>query len=633
MIDLLRSLFPKNTRRQTDEETDQKPAPLPQEAVKTEPDNREAPQGEGLYPPWAALPPRGVSPILEGLAPEQQEAVDTRHRYALVYAGPGAGKTLVLVRRAAWMVESLEVPPGDIALITFTRKAAGEMRSRLDAQLGGKAGAIFVGTFHSYALHLLQSAGLDLGELLTEEEAVKRFAKALEAVRGTKVGDMEAGRVMGVIGRKLGLGQRLSPEEGAAYSLYQEEKEREGKLDFEDLLNLPLQHKGALLRARPHLLVDEYQDSNWGQLRLIRATAETLFAVGDPKQSIYGWRGADPSLILRFEEHFPGAKVYTLSLNHRSARRVVEVADAFIAALPGAEDIPKGQKAVQPELGSVAFLPSANPEEDIRLATEAVAALTKRYPLSAIAVLYRSRSPKGFPVEKKLSEALFAANVPQGHPEPLGKQLEYKIFFSLVELALFPQNPSAARRLGEVRVLPMEIRQALKETGTLPKRTYTSKGQALLEVYRGLKEMVGDISGMLPLLEGPALVEAISITKERLAAALAVAQTLRDLFVETLEKGGGNLLDFFDTLWERAGGVYPSGVATLTAHASKGLEWPAVVVLGVRDGFFPASGSLTEEGFLLYVAMTRARETLVLVGDPHSRFGRLLPPLEGLEAI
>lgn len=574
---------------------------------------------------WPEVPGMEAFPrILGGLSEEQREAVTTRHSHALVYAGPGAGKTLVLVRRTAWMVEALNVPPGDIALITFTRKAAGEMRSRLDAQLGEKAAAIFVGTFHSYALHLVQSAGLEIGELLGEDDILKRFGEAMASLLGRKPEAHEVARMLGSVQRKLGFGQKLSPEEEEVYRRYQENKRQDGKADFEDLLQLPILHQGALLRARPHLLVDEYQDSNWAQLRLIKATAKTLFAVGDPKQSIYAWRGADPSLIQRFTEHFPGAKVYTLTLNHRSAQKVVEVADAFIRLLPGTEGIPKGQRPVRAEVGSVSFVPSKSPQEDIEATVKAVQSLAERFPLTSIAILYRSRKPKGFPLEKRLSEALFAAGVPQGQPDPLPELTEYRIFFSLLELVLFPGNREAARRLLEVRVLPSEIRQGLKREGRIPESAYHPRAQAIIQLYRALKGVVEDIGDMPTILGSPYFREAITVSQDRLAVALSVAQSIGELFVETLERGGGNLLDFFDTLWERAGGVYPVGVAVLTAHAAKGLEWPAVVVVGVRDGFFPASGPLNEEGFLFYVAMTRAREELVLVGDPHSRFGRMV---------
>lgn len=580
-----------------------------------------AKQEEHLFS-WKEVSWEGaLSKLIEGLSDEQKGAITTKERWVLVNAGPGAGKTLTLVRRVAWMVE-MGIPPGEIALITFTRKAASEMRSRLNALMGGKAEAIFVGTFHSYGLHLLTLVG-ETATLLTEEEAMRLFGEAVGEVKG-RVSQNEVLRIFSSIGRKTGYGQLLSEEESSIWQAYLRRKG--DRMDFEDLLSKPLSRKEALELARPHLLVDEFQDVNWPQIRLIQATAKSLFAVGDIKQSIYSWRGADPSLMREFLKYFPDGKIYYLTLNHRSSQEIVRVANAFAEAIPGTKDIPKTQKATRGEVGWFSFRPSMSLEEDVEVAVEAVKAMMERYGPSGVAVLYRSRSARGKNLEEALSKRFYEEGVPVGDMGKLTDRLEYSVFFGLLELVLFPGNREVASRLESIKALPMEIRQSLREKASLPDRAFTAKGKAILSLYQGLQESVEDAVNLMPFLSppSPTLIEAIALSEARKGQALAVAKTLSELYLDGLGEGVVNLLDLLDFLWERAPGVTPDGPSLLTIHAAKGLEWPAVVVVGLREGLFPANNApLLEEYFLAYVAITRGREEVLVVGDPSSRFGAI----------
>jgi DNA helicase-2/ATP-dependent DNA helicase PcrA len=298
--------------------------------------------------------------LLRGLNPEQQEAVVTTEGPVLVVAGPGSGKTRVLTHRIAYLIEVLNVPPERIMAVTFTNKAAREMRDRIGRLLGGRdLVGLEMGTFHAFGARLLRrNPGLVADRLgilpnfliYDDADQIDLAKKAILAV-GLDPKQVAPRRMLSRISQAKSL--LLSPAEvmneassyddeiiGRVYRDYQRLLRQVNGVDFDDLLGLPIQlfdQAPSLLERYQELyqyiLVDEYQDTNRVQYVLVSALAarhRNLFVVGDPDQSIYAWRQADIRNILDFEKEFPDAKEIHLELNYRSTRRIVEIADRVI---------------------------------------------------------------------------------------------------------------------------------------------------------------------------------------------------------------------------------------------------------------------------------------------------------------
>ena len=298
--------------------------------------------------------------LLRGLNPEQQEAVVTTEGPVLVVAGPGSGKTRVLTHRIAYLIEVLNVPPERIMAVTFTNKAAREMRDRIGRLLGGRdLVGLEMGTFHAFGARLLRrNPGLVADRLgilpnfliYDDADQIDLAKKAILAV-GLDPKQVAPRRMLSRISQAKSL--LLSPAEvmneassyddeiiGRVYRDYQRLLRQVNAVDFDDLLGLPIQlfdQAPSLLERYQELyqyiLVDEYQDTNRVQYVLVSALAarhRNLFVVGDPDQSIYAWRQADIRNILDFEKEFPDAKEIHLELNYRSTRRIVEIADRVI---------------------------------------------------------------------------------------------------------------------------------------------------------------------------------------------------------------------------------------------------------------------------------------------------------------
>ena len=297
---------------------------------------------------------------LAGLNPQQREAVAAVNGPVLILAGAGSGKTRVITHRIAHLVLDLGVPSRQILAVTFTNKAAAEMRARVEALVGDRPLEAWVSTFHSFCVRLLRrearAAGLDPGFLIYDEDdqlaAVREAMRRLDlseklhpprrflsrisarknAARGRAVEDLELDRV------------------GEVMEGYHAVLRAANALDFDDLLLravavLENPEVCAAWRARfPYLLVDEYQDTNRTQYELVRLLAGpggNLTVVGDEDQSIYSWRGADISNILDFERDFPGARVFRLEQNYRSSQRILDAA----GGARGPERAPQGQDA------------------------------------------------------------------------------------------------------------------------------------------------------------------------------------------------------------------------------------------------------------------------------------------------
>jgi superfamily I DNA/RNA helicase len=305
---------------------------------------------------------------LRGLNSEQRRAVLHTEGPLLVLAGAGSGKTKTLVHRIVQLIRGRDVDPGRIAVVTFTNKAADEMRERVRDFAGKEARRVTISTFHSLGVRILRDHGERIGlparfaiydtgdqlaalrtacaEISIDDDAfdLKRILRRISDWKTRRIAPPEAVREVQAVAASGTRADDYAVLSATAYARYEEVLRAAGAVDFDDLLLLPVrllkEHEDArtaLWKRWHYLMVDEYQDTNAVQLelaRLLAGTRRNLCVVGDDDQSIYAFRGADVGNILEFERHFPGARVITLEQNYRSTRRILEAANAVIAGNP-----------------------------------------------------------------------------------------------------------------------------------------------------------------------------------------------------------------------------------------------------------------------------------------------------------
>ena len=499
---------------------------------------------------------------------EQKAAVTATEPTVAVIAGPGTGKTHTLVERAAWLVEERKAKPAELTAITFTNRAAEELWARLEARLGKRAAkAMTIGTFHAVCLELL--GDVPLADLYQQRAAA---SAALEEL-GRK--GSPAALLRGVSRWKTG----MDHEEDPAFARYQEKLE--GKLDFDDLLRQTLEQwrAGHTDKRFTHLLVDEFQDVDRLQLALLlawRREGGTLFAIGDPDQSIYGFRGADPACFAALE----GARTVTLRQNYRSTPEILAAALPVVEAVDGRA---RPLEAVRPQGAAVRLVTAPGDRAEAIFVAKEIARMVGGMGMVEAQELGAARGARSFGDIAVLCRTR--------------RQL------ALLEECLARDGIPCVVAGREDFLLDGEVQAALawlearKEEDTPP--------AALLETWTAHCAPSGGV--------------------ERLRN-MAVFFDNTAAFLRNLTIGQeGDIL-------RRAGVSYAAGAVTLsTLHAAKGLEWPVVFLCGAGEGRIPLErpgieADQDEERRLLYVGMTRARDELVLTtGGTPSRFLEGLP--------
>jgi DNA helicase-2/ATP-dependent DNA helicase PcrA len=620
---------------------------------------------------------------LSTLNPPQREAVTTAEGPLLVLAGAGSGKTRVIAHRVAFLL-ALGVPGESILAVTFTNRASEEMRDRV-AALSGRAGAaVRVSTFHAFGLSLLReehgSAGLP--RRFAVADAGDQLALLRRCMREVSVDDrrFDAQRVLALVSRAKNAGKkRIVPRpagQGDDYDLaaaeilprYQRALRARQAVDFDDLVALPvaLLAGDAGLRARwagrfRALLVDEYQDTNAAQLELLRLLAgerRNVCAVGDDDQAIYGWRGAEVKNILRFERHFPGARVVRLEQNYRSTGSILACANGVIARNPRRRPKRLWTEAGQGAPVRVVALPTE--EEEARFVASEIARLRgEGRPLSHFAVLYRLNA-QSRPVEEALREARMPYVV-HGGPAFFDRA-EVRDLLAYLKVCAAPEDEISlarivnvpARGIGDVSLERLQawaaergiaLLEALGRAGEVP------------DLPRGAAERMAGLAALLdryrarfahedPAGTARALVAEVDLlahargTVRSVEAGTRKVEALEGL-LRSLEAHGrsgrrATLASFLERLAldsrteeDPAAG---DGVSLLTLHAAKGLEFPVVFLLGLEEDLLPAAAmqgearDLEEERRLAYVGITRARERLTLTRvEARIRRGKLLP--------
>ncbi len=602
------------------------------------------------------------SPSLQGLNPEQREAVLHPKGPLLVLAGAGSGKTRVITHRIARLVET-GADPRSIVAVTFTNKAAQEMRERVQKLIGIAVPIGFVGTFHSWSLRLLRRHAAAAG--LPPRFAIADSADSLSLVK-------EAMSELGISEQMLPPGSvrsRISHAKNAlitaekfeasqfdfagervakVFRAYEKKLASAGALDFDDLILRAVR----LLSQRPevqasesrrtrHLLIDEYQDTNTSQdalVKLFGAGADSLCAVGDEDQSIYRWRGAEVEHILRFDEDFPGAKIVPLERNYRSTSKILEAASKLVS-----HNRRRRPKTLRADRGEGSRVRLWRFDED-RSEAEVVAreiGSGGRAP-SEIAILYRTNAQsRGF--EEELVRRRIAYVVVGGMK--FYDRAEVKDALAYLRLAVRPEDDFAFRRVVNVPARGIgtatldRIAAAASESGRswwevsgepLPGltdrarmalgrfRTLVSELHGRAETYSpsAMLEHLLDTSGYAALYEGSTEREDVA-RRENLEELVSSAREF-----ERRNAEGATLAEYLDTValaTDADAAPVGGGAVTLsTLHAAKGLEFKDVYVVGLEEGYLPHGNSgddaeeLEEERRLLYVGMTRAEDQLTL---------------------
>ncbi len=532
---------------------------------------QERPGPRPAGPPSAPSPVPGPEPVPgEDLNPEQRRAVEAPPGPLAVIAGPGTGKTRTLIRRIAHGVASGRAGPGQVLAVTFTNRAAGEMRERLEGLLGGDAREVTVVTLHRLGLRILREEHQEAG--LPRDFRLVGRDEALELLReATGAGAREAEATLEALSRWK-RGGRLPPELRDAARDYARALEARGALDLDDLVG----RARELLETRPAararwqerfrmVAVDEFQDLDPAQYGLLRAIAPggaDITVIGDPDQSIYGFRGADPGLLGRFLEDRPGTAAVRLVRNYRSAPSVIRAATRVLR--PGGE--PAGLVPVREGGGPVRRVEAATGRDEAEFIVGEVERLV------------------GGTSHRSSGRALAG---------------EGTITFGDVAV------------LCRVRAQLRPLEEAFGRAG-LPFQT-AGDGNALV---RGPGRRVAELLGREPR-DGPAPARVRAALE---GAGVAPGDPLAGGWLAAAAAAGsvGELLDSL-ALHEPGDGFVPRGerVALLTLHAAKGLEFPVVFVTGCEEGLLPyrkggGREDPEEERRLLYVGMTRARDALYL---------------------
>ncbi len=606
---------------------------------------------------------------LARLNPEQRMAVETLEGPVLVLAGAGTGKTRVLTTRFAHLLLTGRASPGQILAVTFTNKAAREMRERLAALLGRPVEGLWLGTFHALAARMLRRyaglVGLDANfTILDADDQLRLLKQVMEAER------IDAKRwppplLMGQIQRwkDRGEGPRAVTAAMAGdlaggrlpalYSAYQARLKALNAADFGDLLMYMteiLRHNPDLLgqyhRQFRYLLVDEYQDTNVVQylwLRLLAQAQHNICCVGDDDQSIYSWRGAEVENILRFEKDFPGAKVIRLERNYRSTAPILAAASALIAHNAGrlGKTLRPGSEARAPEASErVAVLSLWDSEEEARAVGERIEAWRRSgESLAEMAVLVRA----GFQT-RAFEERLITLGIPYRVIGGLRfyERAEIRDAIAYARLLVQPGDDLAFERIINVprRGVGAVALRALHERARAADTPLTATAAALLaegalrgragEGVRGLlahlaiwRETLareGHVMAMRALLDESGYTDMLRADKSpeapgRLENLKEFIRALADF--ETL----AGFLDHVALVMENEENTTSDKVSLMTLHAAKGLEFDNVFLPGWEEGVFPNPRALEEGGIkaleeerrLAYVGITRARKRVVIL--------------------
>jgi DNA helicase-2/ATP-dependent DNA helicase PcrA len=612
--------------------------------------------------------------ILTTLNPAQREAVEATKGPVLILAGPGSGKTRVITHRVAYLVKLCGVSPHHIMAVTFTNKAAREMKDRLEHLLGQAAEALTLGTFHAICARILRHDGKAVGlessfVIYDEDDQLRLVKQVLEELNLDPKQYAPQALRSAIDGAKSRLispkdyGQRVSSyfEEivERVYQRYQELLSQSQGVDFDDLLMNTVQlfrdHPSILARYQSryvHILVDEFQDTNIAQYELMKQLAgkyRNLCVVGDPDQSIYSWRFADLRNILSFEKDYPEAKVVLLEQNYRSTKTILEVASDVISA--NVQRKPKRLWTENDGGTPVAVIESYNAEEEAQCVVNEIEKLVgqEQTSLKDCAVMYRVNAQS-----RALEETFLRYGLPYklvGGTRFYQRQ-EIKDIIAYLRVIHNPQDSVSllriinvpGRGIGEKTIATLQSWAKAYDTslfGAIKQITHNAiTGEAkqslpsrTIQALAGFDALMGEFTADRHELSLSGLVDKIlehtgyrayiqnkedgeerweNIMELRNVASEYNGLDTEEALTAFLEKV--SLVSDIDELDEKA-----DAVTLITLHQAKGLEFPAVFIVGLEEGILPHRRSfddpeeMEEERRLCYVGITRAKKRLYLL--------------------
>ncbi len=624
-----------------------------------------------------------VETLTNGMNNKQAEAVQTTEGPLLIMAGAGSGKTRVLTHRIAHLVQDLNVFPWRILAITFTNKAAREMRERIAALLSEDvARDIWVSTFHDLAVRILrrdgEAIGLAKNFTIIDTSAQRTLMKRVINDLNLDTNQYDPRTILGMISNAKN--DMLRPRDYAkaadnafqetvaeVYTAYQAELKRSQSVDFDDLIMLTI----GLFQSAPEVLaryqqqfeylnVDEYQDTNDAQYTIVNLLAQrskNLAVVGDADQSIYGWRGANMNNILNFEKDYPNAHTVMLEQNYRSTQNILDAANAVINH--NNERVPKKLWTENGKGDQITYYRAQTEHDEANFILSNIQQLreTKHMAYSDFAVLYRTNAQS-----RNIEESLVKANMPYsmvgGHKFYERKEiLDIMAYMSLItnpdDNAAFervvnePKRGLGATSLTRLRELANRLNvsymKAIESIELAP--SITTKAASKFLTFAEMMHNLRQQSEFLNVTELTELVMTQSGYRQMLAEKndpdsqarlenleefLSVTKEFDDKYQPEDPESIDPVTDFLGTTalmsdlddFEEGDGA----VTLMTLHAAKGLEFPVVFLIGLEEGIFPLSRAmmdedlLEEERRLAYVGITRAMKKLFLT----NAFSRLL---------
>ncbi|MBX0359184.1 ATP-dependent helicase [Halobacillus sp. Nhm2S1] len=605
--------------------------------------------------------------LLDGLNPSQQEAVVSTEGYVRVIAGAGSGKTRALTHRYAFIVNELGIDPANILSVTFTNKAAHEMRRRVKKLIGGEQDTGFITTYHGFCVRVLRE---DIHRLfypknfvILDVEDQKILLREIFEDMGLKLNDKTFKRILDKIGILKGnthyvqqmilRGQMPSVEESGdldsqIIQQYLKKQKRVYGLDFDDLLNFVFtlfeQSKEVLEKWQDRLFyiqVDEFQDSSLKQFELVKMLAEkqgNLFVVGDPDQTIYEWRGADPKYMVDFENYFPAAQTIFLKENYRSTPEILSLGNALIRNNYFRVD--KDMLPVNPSGVKVVHYHGKDEIQEAKWIVNRIKQLVekKKANLSEIAILYRANYLSRF-VEQELIAENIEYTIFGGFK--FFDRLEIKDALAHLRMIAFQDDLSFSR------IINVPKRQIGKKRMSFLREKAEEEGQSLYETLKkyadhdrlrrtGAQSFIDAIEYLKEIRSkrkvSELLQEAMQVTGYEAYRREDGDQERLDNMTELLhsivqyEQTLGEDIDLDEYLQmvslytdnDRADQI--DSIKLMTIHTAKGLEYPYVFVIGMSESVLPnvrairqrKERGLEEERRLAYVAVTRAEQELYL---------------------
>lgn len=594
---------------------------------------------------------------------QQRAAVMAPPGPALVLAGAGSGKTRVIIERLAWLIDEQGEDARAMLALTFTNKAADEMRTRLCGRLGVEKLDTWMGTFHSFGLFLLRREIERLGRAKSftifddadQLSLMKRLVRDLPT-KLDKVSPRSAlhyiSRLKQDVGAPMALDVELQGEEATMRHLwhaYHDTLHRANAVDFDDLLVLVVRlledHpdiREKYQRRYKHVLIDEYQDTNRAQYLIARnlsAGHGNIFAVGDEDQSIYSWRGADINNILDFAQDFPAANVFRLEVNYRSSKEILDAANALVSN--NVNRLGKTLRPAHPDGPPVRFLQVEDALDEARFVVDDMA--KQGIEPRSVAIMYRTNAQS-----RTIEEALMAKGI---QPRVLGgmqfyKRKEVKDLLAYLRLLVNPLDDEALLRIVNVpaRGIGAQTMERIEEYAKM-------RGKPLLQIMRDIEhddsmaQRARDAVTKFVQLMDEFAMQARTMPLSKLARNVSEQSGYRQAVEQSDEKDFRDRIEYIEefisgckqyeqgnekatlesylqemALVSDSDDYDPSlpAATLLTCHTAKGLEFDHVYLVGCEEGLLPHgfefddSRDVEEERRLCYVGMTRARKSLVL---------------------